>query len=89
MDVKTAFLNGRLKEEVYTKIPEITKSEKNQICKSNKAFYRLKQARCWFEEFEKYLKEKDFENSPVDRCIYILDKGDASIVRYLCCFIRW
>ncbi|CAH0564599.1 unnamed protein product [Brassicogethes aeneus] len=77
MDVKTAFLNGKLKEEIYMKVPEGIKSNNNQVCKLNKALYGLKQAaRCWFEEFEKALKQKGFKNSPVDRCLYILDRGD-------------
>lgn len=77
MDVKTAFLNGKLKEEIYMKVPEGIKNQGNQVCKLNKALYGLKQAaRCWFEEFDKALTEKGFKNSPVDRCIYILDRGD-------------
>lgn len=77
MDVKTAFLNGILKEEIYMKIPEGVKSKSNQVCKLHKALYGLKQAaRCWFEMFELALKDKGFQNSSVDRCIYILDKGN-------------
>ena len=75
MDVKTAFLNGNLREEIY--IYERIKSESNQVCKLNKALYGLKQAaRCWFEKFEKVLTEKGFKTSPVDKCIYILDRFD-------------
>lgn len=71
MDVKTAFLNGKLKEEIYMKVPEGIKCKNNVVCKLNKALYGLKQAaRCWFEEFEIALKEKGFQSSPVDRCIY-------------------
>lgn len=78
MDVKTAFLNGTLKEEIYMKVPEGVTCDNNQVCKLNKALYGLKQAaRCWFEIFEKALKEKGFKNSSVDRCIYILDKGNV------------
>ena len=59
MDVKTVFLNGTLKEEIYMKVPEGIKNEDNKVCKLNKALYGLKQAaRCWFEEFEKALTEK-------------------------------
>lgn len=39
MDVKTAFWNGTLKEEIYTKVPEGVKSNKNQVCKLNKSIY--------------------------------------------------
>lgn len=78
MDVKTAFLNGELKEEIYMKVPEGINNQNNYVCKLNKALYGLKQAaRCWFEVFEKSLKEKGFQNSSVDRCIYVLNNGDV------------
>lgn len=42
MDVKTAFLNGNLKEEIYMRVPEGVASSSNQVCKLNKALYGLK-----------------------------------------------
>ena len=49
MDVKTAFLNGNLKEEIFMKLPDGIDNDKNLVCKLNKAIYGLKQsARCWF-----------------------------------------
>lgn len=78
MDVKTAFLNGDLKEEIFMKIPEGVNGKDNYVCKLNKALYGLKQAaRCWFEVFDCSLKEKGFQNSEVDRCIYFLDRGSV------------
>ena len=88
MDVKTAFLNGILKEEIYMKVPEGVKSEPNQVCKLQKALYGLKQAaRCWFELFEKALKDKGFQNSSVDRCIYILNRGNISKNIYVVLYV--
>jgi len=80
MDVKTAFLNGTLKDEIYMSVPKgLNHSYENKVCKLNKAIYGLKQAaRCWFEVFESVLKDVGFKNLGVDRCIYILDKGDIS-----------
>lgn len=73
MDVKTAFLNGKLDEEIYMRAPEGMPNEENMVCKLNKSLYGLKQAaRCWFIELDKVLREMDFVESPVDRCIYTL-----------------
>ena len=46
MEVKTAFLNGELEEEIYTEQPEgfIVHSQETKICKLNKSLYGLKQA---------------------------------------------
>ncbi|GJR28834.1 retrovirus-related pol polyprotein from transposon TNT 1-94 [Tanacetum coccineum] len=46
MDIKSAFLNGKLKEEVYVKQPSSFESNEfpNYVCKLDKALYRLKQA---------------------------------------------
>ena len=88
MDVKTAFLNGYLKEEIYMKVPEGISSKNNYVCKLNKAIYGLKQsARCWFEAFEKVLIDYGFKNSPVDRCVYILDKGDIKKNIYVVLYV--
>lgn len=88
MDVKTAFLNGILKEEIYMKVPEGVASTSNQVCRLNKSLYGLKQsARCWFQMFEEALKEKGFKNSLVDRCIYILDRGHFSKNIYVVLYV--
>lgn len=88
MDVKTAFLNGKLREEIYMKVPEGVLHKGNYVCKLNKALYGLKQAaRCWFELFEQSLKEKGFQNSSVDRCIYMLDKGHVNKNIYVVLYV--
>ncbi|GJY59866.1 retrovirus-related pol polyprotein from transposon TNT 1-94 [Tanacetum coccineum] len=63
MDVKSAFLNGKLKEEVYVKQPSGFESNEflNHACKSNKAHYGLKQApRAWYETLSTFLTEHKF-----------------------------
>ena len=63
MDVKSVFLNGYIKEEVYVDQPpgfqEINKPDR--VYKLNKALYGLKQApRAWYERLSNFLLEKGF-----------------------------
>jgi hypothetical protein len=59
MDVKLAFLNGELEEEVYIKQPEGFQLSANvdYVCKLNKSLYGLKQdPRSWYSRLDKYLQ---------------------------------
>ncbi|GJV04728.1 retrovirus-related pol polyprotein from transposon TNT 1-94 [Tanacetum coccineum] len=63
MDVKSAFLNGKLKKEVYVKQPLGFESNEfpNHVCKLDKALYGLKQApRAWYETLSTFLTEHKF-----------------------------
>ncbi|GJW30729.1 retrovirus-related pol polyprotein from transposon TNT 1-94 [Tanacetum coccineum] len=63
MDVKSTFLNGKLKEEVYVKQPLGFQSNEfpNHVCKLDKALYGLKQApRAWYETLSTFLTEHKF-----------------------------
>ncbi|GJZ87815.1 retrovirus-related pol polyprotein from transposon TNT 1-94, partial [Tanacetum coccineum] len=63
MDVKSVFLNGKLKEEVYVKQPPGFESSEfpNHVFKLDKALYGLKQApRAWYETLSTYLTEHKF-----------------------------
>jgi hypothetical protein len=74
MDVKSAFLNGYLKEEVYMEQPEGFKLIDNPdlVCKLKKALYGLKQApRAWYYRLDKYLQNKGFKRGTVDNTLYI------------------
>nr|GEY92409.1 retrovirus-related Pol polyprotein from transposon TNT 1-94 [Tanacetum cinerariifolium] len=61
-DVKTAFLNGPLKEEVYVTQPNefVDPDHPEKVYRLRKAFYGLKQApRTWYDELSKFLTSKD------------------------------
>ncbi|GJR91738.1 retrovirus-related pol polyprotein from transposon TNT 1-94 [Tanacetum coccineum] len=63
MDVKSAFLNGKISEEVYVQQPPGFESSEfpNHVCKLDKALYGLKQApRAWYETLSKFLIQHKF-----------------------------
>ena len=73
MDVKTAFLQGDLDNEIYMKQPEgyIDKTQPNKVCKLRISIYRLIQsARCWNLTIDHYLKESGYVQSTANPCVY-------------------
>ncbi|GKF88475.1 gag-pol polyprotein, partial [Tanacetum coccineum] len=63
MDVKTAFLNGSLKEEVYVAQPDgfVDPDHPEKVYLLRKALYGLKQApRAWYDELSNFLMSKGF-----------------------------
>ena len=65
-DVKSAFLNGELEEEVYVDQPEgfILNGSEGKVYKLKKALYGLKQApRAWYSKIDHYLQQHGFERS--------------------------
>jgi len=63
MDVKSAFFNGYLKEEVYVMQPPGFENNEfpNQVFKLNKVLYGLKQApRAWYERLSNFLLKNGF-----------------------------
>ncbi|GJZ23334.1 retrovirus-related pol polyprotein from transposon TNT 1-94 [Tanacetum coccineum] len=64
MDMKTAFLNGPLKEEVYVAQPDgfVDPDHPKKVYRLRKALYGLKQApRAWYDELSKFLISHDCE----------------------------
>ncbi|KAJ9547168.1 hypothetical protein OSB04_019711 [Centaurea solstitialis] len=83
MDVKTAFLYGHLKEEVYVTQPEgfVDPDHPDYVYVLDKALYGLKQApRAWYEELSKYLLSKGFKKGSVDSTLFIMKEGDHIVV---------
>ncbi|CAL9017000.1 unnamed protein product [Prunus brigantina] len=74
MDVKTAFLNGFLKEDIFMKQPPgfIERGKENFVCKLNKSIYGLKQAsRQWYLRFDQVVTSFGFVENRFDNCIYM------------------
>ncbi|GJU21938.1 retrovirus-related pol polyprotein from transposon TNT 1-94 [Tanacetum coccineum] len=85
IDVKSAFLNGKLKEEVYVKQPPSFESSEfpNYVYKLDKAIYRLKQApRVWYETLSTFLIQNKFTRGRIDNILFIYkSKGDVLLVQ--------
>nr|GEV53240.1 retrovirus-related Pol polyprotein from transposon TNT 1-94 [Tanacetum cinerariifolium] len=74
VDVKTAFLNGNLREEVYVSQPDefVDPDNLNQVYKLKKALYGLKQApRTWYDMLSSFLISQDFSKGSVDPTLFI------------------
>ena len=73
MDVKSAFLNGKIEEEVYVAQPPGFEDTKHpdMVYKLNKALYGLKQApRAWYDTLKDFLKSKGFKSGSLDPTLF-------------------
>ena len=83
MDVKSAFLNGDLQEEVYVSQPPgfIEKGEEHKVLKLQKALYGLRQApRAWYAKLDDTLLSLGFERSPMEHAMYKRGQGKSSLL---------
>ena len=83
MDVVTAFLNGKLEEEIYMDQPDgyIKPGKENLVCKLQKSLYGLKQSpRCWNTAFREFMTLLQFKQSTADPCIYIKVTDTITVV---------
>ncbi|RVW71217.1 Retrovirus-related Pol polyprotein from transposon TNT 1-94 [Vitis vinifera] len=83
MDVKTAFLNGDLNEEVYMEQPEgfVLLGNENKVCKLVKSLYGLKQApKQWHEKFDHAILSDGFRHNNVDKCLYSKTCDDYMVI---------
>jgi hypothetical protein len=83
MDVKTAFLNGELEEEIYMDQPDgfIAKGQEGKMCKLLKSLYGLKQApKQWHEKFDKTLTSAGFVVNEADKCVYYRFGGGEGVI---------
>jgi hypothetical protein len=88
MDVKTAFLNGDLEEEIYMDQPEgfVLLGNEHKVCKLLKSLYGLKQApRQWHIKFDQCLLSNGFKTNESDKCIYYKSFDDAHVI--ICLYV--
>ncbi|GKF55153.1 retrovirus-related pol polyprotein from transposon TNT 1-94, partial [Tanacetum coccineum] len=86
MDVKTAFLNGILREEVYVSQPDgfVDQDNPNHVYKLKKALYGSKQAHhAWDDLLSKFLLSHEFSKGTVDPTLFIRRQGkDLLLVQF-------
>ncbi|GJZ85614.1 retrovirus-related pol polyprotein from transposon TNT 1-94 [Tanacetum coccineum] len=83
MDVKTAFVHGTLKEDVYMCQPEgfIDANHPSHVYKLKKALYGLKQApRAWYDELSKFLLQNHFFKGTIDPTLFLRCFDDDILV---------
>jgi hypothetical protein len=83
MDVKSAFLNGFLEEEVYVKKPPGFESAEfpHWVYRLRKALYGIKQApRAWYGHLRGFWFNKGFEMGKVDKTLFLLRQGDNILI---------
>ncbi|KAH9768937.1 Integrase catalytic domain-containing protein [Citrus sinensis] len=83
IDVKSAFLNCYIIEEVYVKQPHGFEKEKfsNHVYKLSKALYGLKQApRAWYDRLKNFLLDNDFSMGKVDTSLFLKHKNQYILV---------
>jgi hypothetical protein len=88
MDVKTAFLNGELDEEIYMEQPAgfVANGQEGMVCKLLKYLYGLKQApKQWHEKFDRTLTSAGFVVKEADKCVYYRYGGDDGVI--LCMYV--
>ena len=74
LDVKTAFLHGDLKEEIYIDQPEgfKVKGKEHMVYKLKKILYGLKQAsRQWYKKFNSFMVGHKHTRTNADHCVYV------------------
>ena len=88
MDVKTAFLNGNIEEELYMVQPEgfVDPKDAGKVCKLQRSIYGLKQAsRSWNLRFDEVIKGFGFVQNVEESCIY--EKTSGSSVAFLVLYV--
>ena len=82
LDVKNAFLNGDLEEEVFMDLPPGFKGKvgKSKVCRLKKSLYELKQSpKAWFECFGKVVKSHSYCQGQADHTMFYRHIGERKV----------
>ena len=72
MDVKSAFLHGDVKEQIYMQQPKCFVTNPSLVCRLNKSLYGLKQApRAWYAKIDGFLLSLNYSRCKSDSNIYL------------------
>ena len=88
MDVKTAFLNGELDEEIYMEQPEgfNVPGQTKKVCRLVKSLYGLKQApKQWHEKFDNLMMSNGFKINECDKCVYVKNTNNGCVI--ICLYV--
>lgn len=83
LDVKSAFLHGEIKEDVYVKQPEgyVIKGSEDKVYKLKKALYELKQApRAWFSRIETFFIDEGFDRCPNEQTLFTKKSAEGNVL---------
>jgi hypothetical protein len=83
LDVKSAFLNGILQEEIYVEQPAgfVTQEKEDKVYLLKKALYGLKQApRAWYGRIDDYLTDSGFQKSFSEATLYVKRINDDVLI---------
>ena len=81
-DVEQAFVQSKLDEDVFLRLPQGCGSLSGKIMRLNKSLYRLKQAsRSWYAHLTSCLKTLGFQQCLADACVFrLVEEGRVAII---------
>ena len=87
LDMKIAFLHGKLEEVIYMDQPLGFVTGKNKVCLLERSLYGLKQCpRQWYKCFDEYILKIRFERSKFDSSVYV-KKVEDSVMVYILLYV--
>ena len=87
-DVKTAFLNGDLKEDIFMHQPEGYDDKSGRVCKLRKSLYGLKQSpRAWNEKAAEFMRTQGLKPTSADPCVYTRRDRKQNVTLIVCLYV--